>query len=164
MSQIQSEEEEKKSKEFVHTSVDVDVHFSAPSIFIAEDYYTMEGKSCLIVDLGVIKLSSDIVPINKEDDFSKYSEPKKLYDAYQFELSGIEVSAIEGMVDYKSFKTNQNRTTILNDISISSYFLNSIWPSHSVFPSYEIAVSLDNCTITVSDYLVQFLQRLSRII
>jgi len=160
MSEIQTEEDMKKQGEIQHTAVLVDLQLNAPTIFVTEDYYALEGKSCLVVDLGVLSIKSEVVEIDKKRDYSEVTDPAQLYDSYYFEAKGFQVMALEELTDYKKYR-EAKMTKLIRDITLVSTFYNNVWPAHPTMPVYEIHCSLRNFDMIVSDYISHFLQRLN---
>lgn len=59
---------------------------NAPVLFIPENYYTVDNKSVLILDLGTIRIDSRIVDVIEGKDYTQCANPFELYDSYNFEL------------------------------------------------------------------------------
>jgi len=117
----------------------------------------------LIIDLGTVLISSNVANVDKEKDYRKVRNPNEMFDAYNFELNGFQVLAVEELEDYRRYKQSKH-TKIIRDITVQFGFLNSIMPSNKLFPAYEVELALQNVDLVVSDYISLFLQRLLKVI
>jgi hypothetical protein len=55
-------------------------------LFLAEDFKHSENKQVLVVDLGTIKMKSEIICFDPIVDYKLIHKPKLLYDEYIMEL------------------------------------------------------------------------------
>ena len=62
---------------------------NAPVLFIPDNYYSSDNSPVLVVDLGIIKAKSDIVPYDPMVDYKMISIAKFLYDTYNLEVSDL---------------------------------------------------------------------------
>lgn len=68
-----------KKGEYKHQALDVSAFLTAPIIIIPENIFKPDNP-CLVVDTGSIKLSSNLVGIDKNSDLKLIRNPSALYD------------------------------------------------------------------------------------
>jgi hypothetical protein len=94
---------DKKAKvdpKYQHRSYDVDITLQAPVIFIPEDLNNFIEKRCLVVSMGSINVSSNLLKWDSSIDYKVFTNPALLYDSYQVNLTNFSVSLTKDMAEY----------------------------------------------------------------
>jgi len=74
-----------KKGEYTHTNADVDIMVKAPVVKIYQDIYD-STKPHILLDTGQINTMSDLLHFNKNVNYERERDPKKLFDRYFIEI------------------------------------------------------------------------------
>lgn len=76
------QENEEKQAQKKHMAIMLDVKFNAPVLFIPERCDTVENNEVLVIDLGNIRIDSQLIDFDPERNYKLINNPMLLYDAY----------------------------------------------------------------------------------
>lgn len=141
----------------------LDMHLNAPVIFVPERYDQVENNEVLVVDLGNITIDSKLIEFDPARNYKTVNNPMMLYDAYNFILKDTQILGFEHLADYRIFQSEEmvpHHVKLFKDVTLKLNLYNNIEQKHPVHPNYEVNISLENMTITASDYIFQSMMRL----
>ncbi|CAI2359786.1 unnamed protein product [Moneuplotes crassus] len=153
-------EESQQDIEYVHKGIDVDIELFAPVLVVPESITDLRNKKTLVLNLGYLRMTSDIRPYHKEVDYLVVNRGEELFDKYDLKISGLQLSMIEELVDYKRWQDAPNKIDIINDITINMNINRSIEPNHPNFPTMEVFCKIMKIDIFASDYVLANLTKI----
>lgn len=84
------QENESQTKK-VHNAIRLDLQLNAPVVFIPERYDTVQGNQVLVVDLGTVRIDSQLIEFDSSKNYKLVNNPLLLYDAYNFYQRGMQI-------------------------------------------------------------------------
>lgn len=134
-------EVEKKVDEtapYVHSNADVTMFINAPVFKFYENIYDVDSPY-LEINLGQIKITSDLIEYRDDVDYSKAQDPEEVYDIYQLSMTKMYMSLKRGS---NSTRT-QDSFEIIHDISFDIEILQSLAQKHANFPNQVISINFE---------------------
>lgn len=158
MLHVQQETEQAAKK--VHNAIMLDIQLNAPVLFVPECYDRVEDNQVLVVDLGSVRVDSQLIEFNPEQNYKLLNNPAMLFDAYNFLQKDMQVISFTQLPDYRRYATADHTFKLIKDVSLKLNFYNNIEQRHPFLPNYEISVALESMTITASDHIFLILMKL----
>ena len=69
----------------------LDVKLNAPVLFVPNEINISDNSSVLVVDLGNIKIDSQLIKFDSQRNYKMINNPTLLYDAYNFVLKDMQL-------------------------------------------------------------------------
>ena len=77
---------EQQNQKKTHAAIMLDISLNAPVIFVPERYDQIVENEILVLDMGNIRIDSQLIEFDPSRNYKTVNNPMMLYDAYNFVL------------------------------------------------------------------------------
>ncbi|XP_066901628.1 intermembrane lipid transfer protein VPS13A isoform X3 [Halyomorpha halys] len=135
------------------SAMELNIDLKLPYIVLPELGTLQKGGNLLIIDLGHIKISSELQPNNINlEDATQMEMEEKLYDRFYMEFSEFQVLFCDsGDLWRDAKKLNDSEFHLLPKLQSQVAFSNSIKPEYRLLPRHKLNITLSSIKFNISD-------------
>ncbi|XP_073981480.1 intermembrane lipid transfer protein VPS13A-like isoform X2 [Rhodnius prolixus] len=135
------------------SAFDINLDLKLPYFVIPELGTLQKGGNLSIIDLGHIKVSTELQPSNINlDDATQMEIEERLYDRFHLDFLDIQVLFCDsGDLWRDAKKMNDSEFHLLPKLQFQLAFSNSVKPEYKLLPRHKLNIGLTSLKVNISD-------------
>ena len=140
---------------YQHTNIYLDLVFYSPIIILPLNTFDNDNTNCIKLTLGKFKGFSKLPPRkNPEIDYKKITDESLLFDIYEFDLQGGQMSTVTNCTFENGYQGENNMLLKEFDMSITCNVL--IETKNLYFPNIEILIKIPIFDFHIDEFQILF--------
>ncbi|KAH9508957.1 hypothetical protein Btru_048396 [Bulinus truncatus] len=136
-----------------HTTVHIALNMRSPYIVIPEYGTLHRGGNVLIIDLGTLRIESELQPKDVSLEDATMSEiESRLYDQFNIKISDVKVLLADSADDWHTAQIQPNSEYhILPSVQLIVTFFNAVKPDFTQLPRHKLEAKVPSLEVNISD-------------
>ncbi|XP_055887721.1 intermembrane lipid transfer protein VPS13A-like isoform X3 [Biomphalaria glabrata] len=136
-----------------HTTIHIALNMRSPYIVIPEYGTLHRGGNVLIIDLGTLRIESELQPKDVSLEDATMSEiESRLYDQFNMKISDVKVLLADSADDWHTAQIQSNSEFhILPSVQLIITFFNAVKPDFTQLPRHKLEAKIPSLEINISD-------------
>ncbi|BFZ09736.1 hypothetical protein BsWGS_12775 [Bradybaena similaris] len=136
-----------------HTTVHMALNMRSPYIVIPEFGTLHRGGNVLIIDLGTLRIESELQPKDVSLEDATMSEiESRLYDQFSIKISEVKVLLADSADDWHTAQIQSNSEYhILPSVQLLITFFNAVKPDFTQLPRHKLDAKIPSLEVNISD-------------
>ncbi|XP_012945076.2 vacuolar protein sorting-associated protein 13A, partial [Aplysia californica] len=137
----------------MHTTMHIALNMRSPYIVVPEYGTLHRGGNVLIIDLGTLRIESELQPKDVSLEDATMSEiESRLYDQFNIKISDVKVLLADSGDDWHTAQIQPNsQFHILPSVQLLVTFFNAVKPDFTQLPRHKMEAKVPSLEVNISD-------------